>query len=230
MTKFYSVSVGAGDESYITLGALDALETADIIAVPVKKSGEKSAALEIVRRKFDMNKKQILELEFSMTHDQAARKAARKAAAEKVLTCLRSGKTVAMITLGDVSVYSTCSYVHYAVEDAGFDTEIISGVTSFCAAANKAKISLCEDKQSVAIVPSLKSDLLEAALDNFDTIIIMKAGNDAAALYDLLKKRNLLGSAVAAQNIGIENELIEPLRPDRDYGYFTTVIVKKQGS
>ena len=36
MAKFYSVGVGAGDGSYITLGALRALEQADIIAVPVK--------------------------------------------------------------------------------------------------------------------------------------------------------------------------------------------------
>ena len=48
MAKFYSVGVGAGDGSYITLGALRALEQADIIAVPVKKYGEKSTALEII--------------------------------------------------------------------------------------------------------------------------------------------------------------------------------------
>ena len=53
MAKFYSVGVGAGDGSYITLGALRALEQADIIAVPVKKYGEKSTALEIIRKEFD---------------------------------------------------------------------------------------------------------------------------------------------------------------------------------
>ena len=49
MAKFYSVGVGAGDGSYITLGALRALEQADIIAVPVKKYEEKSTALEKIR-------------------------------------------------------------------------------------------------------------------------------------------------------------------------------------
>lgn len=38
MAKFYSVGVGAGDGSYITLGALRALEQADIIAVPLKNT------------------------------------------------------------------------------------------------------------------------------------------------------------------------------------------------
>ena len=59
MAKFYSVGVGAGDGSYITLGALRALEQADIIAVPVKKYGEKSTALEIIRKEFDTDKKEI---------------------------------------------------------------------------------------------------------------------------------------------------------------------------
>ena len=62
MAKFYSVGVGAGDGSYITLGALRALEQADIIAVPVKKYGEKSTALEIIRKEFDTDKKEISEL------------------------------------------------------------------------------------------------------------------------------------------------------------------------
>ena len=53
MAKFYSVGVGAGDGSYITLGALRALEQADIIAVPVKKYGEKSARNLIrIKKKF----------------------------------------------------------------------------------------------------------------------------------------------------------------------------------
>ena len=50
MAKFYSVGVGAGDGSYITLGALRALEQADIIAVPVKKYGERN--LIRIKKKF----------------------------------------------------------------------------------------------------------------------------------------------------------------------------------
>lgn len=83
-----------------------------------------------------------------------------------------------MVTLGDVSVYSTCTYVHNAVKNAGFELEIIPGITSFCAAADKAQISLCEGNESVAIIPSLKSNLLEKYIADFDTVVIMKSGND----------------------------------------------------
>ncbi|MGN0106451.1 MAG: precorrin-2 C(20)-methyltransferase, partial [Hominilimicola sp.] len=227
MAKFYSVGVGAGDGSYITLGAMRALEAADIIAVPVKKTGGKSTALEIIRKEFNTDKKEILELEFSMSSDTETRQNSRQLSAEKIVSALNNGKNIAMITLGDVSVYSTCSYVHRAVKDAGHEFEIIPGITSFCAAADKAQISLCEGNESVAVIPSLKSPNLEKYIDDFDTIIIMKAGNDTDAIYNILERHGLENNAIVSSCVGMEHELIEPIQKGKEYGYFTTVIVKK---
>lgn len=227
MAKFYSVGVGAGDGSYITLGALRALEQADIIAVPVKKYGEKSTALEIIRKEFDTDKKEISELEFRMSGDTKIREESRRNSSEKIISALKDGKDVAMITLGDVSVYSTCTYVHNAVKNAGFELEIIPGITSFCAAADKAQISLCEGNESVAIIPSLKSDLLEKYITDFDTVVIMKSGNDTDVIYDILKKYGLENNAIVSSCIGMENEIIEKIQKGKSYGYFTTVIVRK---
>lgn len=228
MSKFYSVGVGAGDGSYITLGALRALEMSDIIAVPVKKMGEKSTALEIIRKEFNADRKEILELEFPMVSDMKIRAASRKTAADKIISALEDGKNAAMITLGDVSIYSTCSYVHKAVKDAGFEIEIIAGITSFCAAADKAQISLCEGEETVAIIPSLKSCSLEKYLDEFDTVIIMKAGRDIDKIYDILAKRNMTENAIVSACVGMENELIENIQKGKSYGYFTTVIIRKK--
>ena len=213
MAKFYSVGVGAGDGSYITLGALRALEQADIIAVPVKKYGEKSTALEIIRKEFDTDKKEISELEFRMSGDTKIREESRRNSSEKIISALKDGKDVAMITLGDVSVYSTCTYVHNAVKNAGFELEIIPGITSFCAA--------------VASIPSLKSNLLEKYIADFDTVVIMKSGNDTDVIYDILKKYGLENNAIVSSCIGMENEIIEKIQKGKSYGYFTTVIVRK---
>ena len=227
MAKFYSVGVGAGDGSYITLGALRALEQADIIAVPVKKYGEKSTALEIIRKEFDTDKKEISELEFRMSGDTKIREESRRNSSEKIISALKDGKDVAMVTLGDVSVYSTCTYVHNAVKNAGFELEIIPGITSFCAAADKAQISLCEGNESVAISPSLKSNLLEKYIADFDRVVIMKSGNDTDVIYDILKKYRLENNAIVSSCIGMENEIIEKIQKGKSYGYFTTVIVRK---
>ena len=215
------------DGSYITLGALRALEQADIIAVPVKKYGEKSTALEIIRKEFDTDKKEISELEFRMSGDTKVREESRRNSSEKIISALKDGKDVAMITLGDVSVYSTCTYVHNAVKNAGFELEIIPGITSFCAAADKAQISLCEGNESVAIIPSLKSNLLEKYIADFDTVVIMKSGNDTDVISDILKKYGLENNAIVSSCIGMENEVIEKIQKGKSYGYFTTVIVRK---
>ena len=140
---------------------------------------------------------------------------------------LKDGKDVAMVTLGDVSVYSTCTYVHNAVKNAGFELEIVPGITSFCAAADKAQISLCEGNESVAIIPSLKSNLLEKYIADFDTVVIMKSGNDTDVIYDILKKYGLENNAIVSSCIGMENEIIEKIQKGKSYGYFTTVIVRK---
>ncbi|MCD8180179.1 MAG: precorrin-2 C(20)-methyltransferase [Firmicutes bacterium] len=229
MAKFYSVGVGAGDGSYITLGALRALEKSDIIAVPSKKSGNKSTALNIISKEFDTSKKELLELEFSMSSDAKERELSREKSAERIIAALKAGKNVAMITLGDVSIYSTCSYVHGAVKNAGFEIEIIPGITSFCAAADKARISLCEGGESVAIIPSAKGADLEKYTADFDTVIIMKAGADTDGIYEALKRRGMESNAIVSSRVGMENELIEPLREGKSYGYFTTVIIKKKG-
>ena len=193
------------------------MEQADIIAVPVKKYGEKSTALEIIRKEFDTDKKEISELEFRMSGDTKIREESRRNSSEKIISALKDGKDVAMVTLGDVSVYSTCTYVHNAVKNAGFELEIIPGITSFCAAADKAQISLCEGNESVAIIPSLKSNLLEKYIADFDTDVI----------YDILKKYGLENNAIVSSCIGMENEIIEKIQKGKSYGYFTTVIVRK---
>lgn len=228
MAKFFSVGVGAGDGEYITLGALRVLEKADIIAVPVKKHGKKSTALEILEKEFNINRKKVLELEFPMSRDRAVKAKSHKAAAEKIIAELENNKTVAMITLGDVSVYSTGAYVNKEIQNAGYETEIIAGVPSFIAAADKARISLCEGDETVAVIPSVNAEKIENYIDDFDTLIIMKAGKNIDALYGLLKKYNLENNAIICSNIGMENEIIGKIDPDKTYGYFTTVIIKKK--
>ena len=46
------------------------------------------------------------------------------------------------MTLGDVTVYSTYGYVHKKLLALGYESVLINGVPSFCAAAAKLGISL----------------------------------------------------------------------------------------
>lgn len=227
--KFYAVGVGPGDFEYMTLKAKRVLETADVIAVPIKARGEKSTAFEIAKKAVNLSEKTILELEFPMSRDRNARIKSRQTAAEKIAAVLDGGKTAAMVTLGDASLYSTCSYVSERLIKAGYETETIAGVPSFCAAAACAKISLCSEAESFAVIPAV-TDIgeLESILRTFNNVVIMKAGKSVIKICDCLDKLGLTQNAVVTSGVGMENETVEPLKRNSEYGYFTTIIVKKR--
>lgn len=226
--KLYGIGVGPGDPGLLTLKAKLIIENADIVAVPVKKIGESSVALEIARQAVVIPAGKIREIEFTMNKEKEKREACRQAAAEEVMALLDEGKNIAMLTLGDIGIYSTYAYVHKIIVKAGYEVEMISGIPSFCAGASKANISLTEGNEGLGIIPSLKGiDQVEKALDVFDNLVIMKVGNHVKEVYELLEKRQMGENAIVVSNVGLENEYIGPLLPEKEYGYFTTIIVKK---
>ena len=61
---------------------------------------------------------------------------------------------MAFLTLGDPTVYSTYLYVHKRVEAAGYETEIVSGITSFCAVAARLNMGLVEKAEPLHVIPA----------------------------------------------------------------------------
>lgn len=232
--KFYAVSTGPGDPLCMTLQAKRILESIGCIAVPVSSSKEKAVAYNIVKQIINTKEKAMLRLTFSMEKDQSERERQRDEAAKLIMSILDKGMDVAMITLGDVSVYSTCTYIYKRLADAGYDASIIPGVTSFSAGAAKAGISLCEGRENFAVVSaSDKHERLSAVLDLFDNVVIMKAGICMDEIYELLREKELDANAFVISSVGMEKEKlgkIEEFIEDETIGYFTTVIVKKKQS
>ena len=100
----YGLGVGPGDPELLTLKAVRILKEADVIAVPDKGSGEKTA-LHIVEAY--IQGKPLLPCATPMVRDQQVLDAAHHRIADSICALLEEGKTVAFITLGDPTVYST---------------------------------------------------------------------------------------------------------------------------
>lgn len=227
--KLYGIGVGPGDPELLTLKAKRLIEEADIVAVPVKRLGESSVALNIARQAVDIKEDKIVEIEFTMNKDKKKREACREAAAKQVKDLLDEGNDIAMLALGDIGIYSTYAYVHRILIRDGYDVQMISGIPSFCAGASAANISLVEGNEGFGVIPSLRGiEDVEKALSVFDNLVIMKVGNHVQEVYDVLKQRQIEENAVIISNCGMENEYIGELDPNREYGYFTTLIVKKK--
>lgn len=228
--KLFGIGVGPGDPELLTIKAKCMLEDVAAIAYPVNRKGEDSTALEIVRGAVDVSGKRIIELLFSMDPDDRVRRKCRSDAVKELAEILEEGSDVAMVTLGDVGVYSTYTYVDEEIKNLGYETEVVPGIPSFCSGAAKARIPLMIGNEGLAVISLAKNNnSLESAFSGFENIVVMKAWNSMEILLEVMKKYGLKeDNATVISNIGMEGEYIGPIDPERKYGYFTTVIVKKR--
>lgn len=131
---FYCVGVGPGDPELMTVKAVRTLEACPVIAAPRTKGGE-MLALDIAKQAADLEDKLVLPLDFSMTREEDRRRAEYETGAQAIAECLKAGQDVAMVNLGDVSIYATCTRMAELVREKGFLVLMIPGVPSFCAVA-----------------------------------------------------------------------------------------------
>jgi len=226
--KLYGVSVGPGDPELLTLKAKRIIEECDIVAYPVRVSGERSVAFNIVKRAVDVSGKRVLELLFQMSSDKAVRASNYNDAVAELTSLLENGNDICMITLGDVSVYSTFMRVGKDIESRGYEMELIPGVPSFCDGASRAKIPLTMGTEGLAVVSAAEgSDLFRTALNDFDNVVIMKAYGSIERISEEIESLDKTPDVFVVSNVGLEDQYIGPLDKNRRYGYFTTLIVKK---
>ena len=125
-----------------------------MVAVPGKEVKE-TVAYKIVSQAYpELEKKELAGIHMPMTKDSEKLQESHDAAAARIEEYLREGKDVAFLTLGDTTVYSTYLYVHKRVEADGFPVEIISGITSFCAAAARMNMGLVEKAEPLHVIPA----------------------------------------------------------------------------
>ncbi len=222
---FYGVGVGPGDPQWMTLQACRVLEQCPVVAAVQTRSGQ-TLALEIAKQAVDLSKKEILLLQFSMVRDPAIREEYYQKAASQVLEDLSQGKDVAMAVLGDVSVFATVSYLTEAIQQAGYETSLIPGITSFCAAAAKLGRSLTSMNQPLTIIPAGGMDL-DQALDLPGTKVLMKSIGKTDQVRAALAERDLLQVTGVVANCGLPGERILEQWPEDAVldSYFTTIVV-----
>ncbi len=222
--KFYGVSVGSGDPQLMTIKAVKTIEKCNIIATPITNN-KKMLAFNIASQIVDMSQKTILPLNFLMTRDTQKLNESHNNIADTIAQYLIDGQDVAMLNLGDISVYSTFAYIMEILTERGFECEMISGVTSFCTVAAKLNTSLTTMHKPIHILPASN---IGDALSFEGTKVIMKSGKELKNIVDEIKKYGLQDKAMAVQNCGLPDEKIYKKIEDIDLNssYFTTIIIK----
>ena len=223
--KLFGVGVGPGDKELITLKALRIIEEADIIAVPLMKSGERTA-FNIIEEY--IGDKPVIDCIMPMNKDFSELRKNYLKISDVIEEKLAEGKNIAFITLGDPTVYSSYMRINSIILERGYETEIIPAVTSFCAAAARLNMSLCERDEPLVIIPASYDNVREGIKLN-GTKVLMKSGRSVFDIRDILNEENLLDKSVMVERCGMENEKIYKNLNELDYksNYFSVIIVKE---
>lgn len=224
----YGVSVGPGDPELLTFKAMRIMRRCPVIAAPQTKSGE-MLALEIARQTVDLSRKVIVPLHFTMNHEEAERRRAHEAAAETLRGYLDAGQDVAMLNLGDVSVYATFGYLQSILEEQGYRTAMVAGVPSFCAVAARLNRPLTGGMDTpLTVAPG--SIPLQETLAAPGAKVLMKSGRQLPRVLDELEQAGLLEQSALVCNCGLPEEKVwddlSRERPEGSAGYFATILVK----
>lgn len=223
----HGVSVGPGDPELMTLKAVRCIEQCPVLAAPQTAAG-RMLALDIAKGAVDVSGKIILPLHFAMSRDSEVLKASHAAAADAVRAHLDAGRDVALLNLGDVSIYATYGYLEEILTAQGYAAVRIAGVPSFCAAAARLGQSLTGGmEQPLTIAPGRHVEQVLAAPG---AKVLMKTGRLPKTL-DALRKRGLLANSAMVCNCGLPDEAVFPVLTDYDpaqeAGYFATILVKE---
>jgi precorrin-2/cobalt-factor-2 C20-methyltransferase len=220
----YGIGVGPGDPELMTLKAVKRIRELKVIAIP-QNNKEQCTAYQIARQAVpEIEEKECIPLDMPMTKDEKALKESHDRAARTVMGYLDQGEDVGFITLGDVSIYSTFTYLMERLWKEGYDTRLVSGISSFSAAAARLGSSLVSGAEELHIIPA--SYQVRDALKLPGVKVFMKAGSQMAAVKRELKDSG--AGAVMVENCGMADERIyESLEEiPEESGYYSLVIVR----
>ncbi len=229
--KLYGIGVGPGDPELLTLKAVRLIRACPVLAVPGLRK-EETAAYQIVAQAIpEISGKECLALDMPMTKDNERLEKSHNKAFEQLRQVMEQGKDIAFLTLGDPCIYSTYLYLHRRAAGAGYETEIINGIPSFCAVSAKLNQGLVEKSQMLHIIPSTYG--MEEGLKLSGTRVWMKTGKKLGKLKEKLQAEvsDKKGQQVSmVENCGMKEEHIyrELEEIPEHASYYTLMIVKEQ--
>jgi precorrin-2/cobalt-factor-2 C20-methyltransferase len=236
--KLFCVGCGPGDPELLTVRAVNLIKNAEVIFAPTAREGKPSIALSVVEQYIDRPTK-TLSLVFPMVKDRESLRDYWKRNADEIAGAVRSGKKVVYLTVGDPALYSTWIYIHRELKKSygDIEVEIVPGVASMFAIAARAKISLAEGDETVAVVPACYNmERVKKTANACDTVIFLKDGRYFDSVIEMLAQAGFPDNAniAIAQDVSEEGEILEMKRLSELRGkkgptekYFSIMVAKK---
>lgn len=227
----YGISVGPGDPELLTLKGLRMLQQVPVVAFPKGVGDRPGIAHTIVQQWLKPSQTQ-LPLHFPYVQDNTELEMAWQQATALVWEYLQQGNDVGFICEGDISFYSTFTYLAQTLQHQYPQTRIqtIPGICSPMASAAALGIPLTVRSQRLTILPALYSMAeLEAAIQSSDVIVLMKMSSVYDQIWTVLQRYNLLNNSHVVEWATHPQQTIYKDLSDRPHlklSYFSIMIIQ----
>lgn len=237
---FWGIGVGPGDGEWLTLKGLRVLQSAPVVALPQNQRGEPGLAFTIVRDHLQPHQT-ILPLALPFVTEPDILRPAWQTAVDQLLKFLNQGQDIAFVTLGDISFYSTFTYLSQTLQAQAPWVQIagIPGVCAPLAAAAALNIPLAIAQEKVAVLPAMYTVAdLDQALAWADVVVLMKVAGVFKDVWQWLHHQGLLAQASLVEWVGWQDQ--DPSRQEKVFpslvdlehhqpAYFSLVIIRCHG-
>jgi precorrin-2/cobalt-factor-2 C20-methyltransferase len=227
----YGIGAGPGDPELITVKGLRQLQQAPVVAYPAGINGKPGIAEQIIAQWILPNQIRLA-LHFPYVQDDTELTQAWQAAAAQVWQYLAQGQDVAFCSEGDISFYSTFTYLAQFLQLAHPEVQVqaISGVCSPMAAASVLGIPLTIRAQTLMILPALYSvSELETSLNCADVLVLMKVSSVYEQVWSVLCQRGLLQRSYVVERATLPQQRVYAdlsNYPSLQLPYFSLLIVQ----
>lgn len=199
--KLIGVGTGPGDPDLLTLKAVRAIQSADVIAYFAKQgnaSNARAIVADLITTQVEEQLGYPVTTEIDRRHDdyKAATSAFYAEAAARVAAHLDAGRTVAVLSEGDPLFYGSYMHIHVRLADR-YDTEVVPGITAMSGCWSQAGLPLVQGDDILSVLPGTLDEVdLCTRLEGTGGAVIMKVGRNLPKIRRALELAGRLDTAV----------------------------------
>ncbi|MDB5556730.1 MAG: precorrin-2 C(20)-methyltransferase [Rhizobium sp.] len=231
--RLIGVGTGPGDPDLLTVKAVKAIQSADVLAW-FAKEGRRGNGRGIVD---GVVREGVIELPlyYPVTTEIHRQKpeyvhqvtSFYEASTEAIAAHLDAGRNVAVLSEGDPLFYG--SYMHLHVRLANrYPAEVIPGVTAMSGCWSQANLPIVQGDDILSVLPgTLDEDQLVRRLKDTEAAVIMKVGRNLPKIRRALAEAGRINDAFYVERGTMANTAMTPLaaKSDDEAPYFSIVLV-----
>ncbi|NTA38336.1 precorrin-2 C(20)-methyltransferase [Agrobacterium salinitolerans] len=231
--KLVGVGTGPGDPELLTLKAVRAIESADVLAFFCKKgsSGNGRGIVEAFIRPGTLEMPLVYPVTVESDKNGDEYKDAIAGffdqSAKDIAVHLEAGRNVAVLSEGDPLFYGSYMHLHLRLAPS-YPAEVVAGITAMSGCWSMAGLPLVQGDDILSVLPgTLGEDILTDRLSGTDGAVIMKVGRNLPKIRRALEKVGKLEDALYVERGTMANSHAVRL-VDRDASpapYFSLVLV-----